>query len=45
MHIGHWWKSQKERDDYEDQDVGGWTVLKLILDKVGWYGVDRSGSG
>jgi hypothetical protein len=24
MHIVYWWESQKERDDYEDQDqVGG----------------------
>jgi hypothetical protein len=27
MH-GYWWESQKERDHYEDQDVGGWTILK-----------------
>jgi hypothetical protein len=23
MHIGYWWESQKERDHYEDEDVGG----------------------
>jgi hypothetical protein len=28
MHIGFWWESQKERDQYEDQDVSGWTILK-----------------
>jgi hypothetical protein len=28
MYIGYWWESQKERDHYEDQDVGGWTILK-----------------
>jgi hypothetical protein len=28
MHIGYCWESQKERDHYEDQDVGGWTILK-----------------
>jgi hypothetical protein len=34
-------ESQKERDDQEDQDVGGWTVLKWILEKQnGWYGLD-----
>jgi hypothetical protein len=26
MHVGHWWKSQKERDHLEDQDVGGWAI-------------------
>jgi hypothetical protein len=28
MLIEYWWESQKERDHYEDQDVGGWTILK-----------------
>jgi hypothetical protein len=27
------------------KDVGGGTVLKLILDRMGWYELDRSGSG
>jgi hypothetical protein len=27
-HIGYWWENQKERDHKEDQDVGGWTILK-----------------
>jgi hypothetical protein len=27
------WGNQKERDFYEDQDVGGWTVLKWILER------------
>jgi hypothetical protein len=26
--IGYSWESQKERDHYEDQDVGGWIILK-----------------
>jgi hypothetical protein len=25
---------------WEDQDVGGWTILKWILDRMGWYGLD-----
>jgi hypothetical protein len=29
-HIGYWWESQKERDHEEDQDVGGWIILKWI---------------
>jgi hypothetical protein len=37
MHIGYWWKSQKERDHWEDQDVVGWTI---DLREVGWDGVD-----
>jgi hypothetical protein len=28
-----WWESQKERDHWEDQDVGGWIILKLTLDR------------
>jgi hypothetical protein len=28
MHIGYWWESQKAIDHWEDQDVGGWTILK-----------------
>jgi hypothetical protein len=39
MHIGYSWASQKERDHWEDQDVGGWTMLKWILE-TGWDGVD-----
>jgi hypothetical protein len=33
MHIGFWGKIQKERDHLEDQDVGGWTILKWILER------------
>jgi hypothetical protein len=40
MRIEFWWESQKERDHYEDQDVGGWVILKWILDRMGWYGLD-----
>jgi hypothetical protein len=32
MHVGYWWESQKERDHWEDQEVDGWTILKLLLD-------------
>jgi hypothetical protein len=28
MHTGYWWESQKERDHYEDEVVGGWIILK-----------------
>jgi hypothetical protein len=33
MHIGYWWENQKERDHWEDQGVGGWTILKWILER------------
>jgi hypothetical protein len=28
MHIGYWCESQKQRDNYEDQEVCGRTILK-----------------
>jgi hypothetical protein len=31
MHVVYWWESQKERDHCDDQNVGGWTILKWIL--------------
>jgi hypothetical protein len=33
MHIEYWWESQRERDHWADQDVGGWTILKWILER------------
>jgi hypothetical protein len=33
MHIGYWWEMQKEGDHWEDQDIGGWTILKWILER------------
>jgi hypothetical protein len=38
MHIGCLWEVHKERDHWEDQDVGGWTILKWILER--WDGLD-----
>jgi hypothetical protein len=38
MHIGYWWESQKERDHWEDQDVGGWITVQWILER-GWVGM------
>jgi hypothetical protein len=37
MHIGYWWERQKVRDHWEDLDIGGWTILKWILDRMGWW--------
>jgi hypothetical protein len=31
--AGYWWESQKERDHWEDQHVGRWTILKWILER------------
>jgi hypothetical protein len=39
MHIRYWWESQKKRDHWEDEDVGGWAVLKWTLE-IGWDGMD-----
>jgi hypothetical protein len=42
MHIGNWWEIQKERDHWEDQDVGGWTIIKWILERYNgmvWIGL------
>jgi hypothetical protein len=27
------WEFQREKDHWEDQDVGGWAILKLILER------------
>jgi hypothetical protein len=42
MHVGYWWACRKERDHWEDQDVGGWTILKWILERydvMEWIGL------
>jgi hypothetical protein len=41
-HVGFCWESQKERGHWEDQDVSGWIILKLIVeryDKAAWTGL------
>jgi hypothetical protein len=38
--LGYWWESQKVRDHWEDQDVGGWAILKWILRETGCDGMD-----
>jgi hypothetical protein len=35
MHVGYWGESQKVRDLWEDQDVGGRTILKWVLERNG----------
>jgi hypothetical protein len=39
--IGYWWESQKKRDCWGDQDVGGWIILGWILER--WDGVMWTG--
>jgi hypothetical protein len=41
MHIGSWWESHRERDHYEDKDLGGWVILEWILQR--WDGVMWTG--
>jgi hypothetical protein len=43
MHIGDWWESQKEGDQYQDQDVGGWRILKWVSKEIGWDGMHWTG--
>jgi hypothetical protein len=33
IHIGYWWDSQKVRDHWEEHEVGGWAILKWILER------------
>jgi hypothetical protein len=41
MHIGHWLESQKERDHYEYENVGGWIILrKMYFKKIRWSDMD-----
>jgi hypothetical protein len=32
LYLDYWWESQRERDRYEDQDVGGWIILGWVLE-------------
>jgi hypothetical protein len=37
MYIGYWWESQEERYHWGNKDLGGWTILKWILER--WDGI------
>jgi hypothetical protein len=42
MHIVYRWESQKEEDNWEDQEVGEWAILKWILERykgMVWIGL------
>jgi hypothetical protein len=32
MHVGYWWENQKEKDHWDDRDLGGWTIAKWNLE-------------
>jgi hypothetical protein len=40
MRIGYWWGSHKERDHWEEHDVGWWFNIKKDLREIGWDGMD-----
>jgi hypothetical protein len=33
MHVGYWWESHLERDHEKDENLGGCTILKWILER------------
>jgi hypothetical protein len=39
MHVGFLWESQKERDQWEELEVGGRIlIMKWVLEnRMGWY--------
>jgi hypothetical protein len=41
MHIGYYLETPKKRNHWEDEDVGGWIILKWILER--WDGVALPG--
>jgi hypothetical protein len=32
-HMGYWRENQKEKDHWEERDVGGWTIAKWNLER------------
>jgi hypothetical protein len=41
MHVGYWWKSQEERDHYEDQDSNIHNN-KIVFQSRGCFSVQRT---
>jgi hypothetical protein len=39
--VGYWWESQRERDHWEDKDIGEWIILGFIFER--WDGVMWTG--
>jgi hypothetical protein len=32
-------KARRQKDYLKNQDIGGWIILKWILDRIGWCGL------
>jgi hypothetical protein len=32
--IGYWWENRRERDHHEDQNIGGWIILRWRFHKI-----------
>jgi hypothetical protein len=39
LRVGFGWENQNERDHQNELDVGGIIILRLNLDRMGWYGL------
>jgi hypothetical protein len=40
MHIGFWWGKPEGKRPLGRHDMGERIILKWILDRMGWYGLD-----
>jgi hypothetical protein len=51
MHIAYWWESQEEKTTRKTKDVGGWIILKWIVERqdgmvwTGWNWLRIRNSG
>jgi hypothetical protein len=41
--IVYGWKSQRGKDHWKDQDIGGWMILRWMLVRQDWGGFDWIG--
>jgi hypothetical protein len=33
MYIGYWWEIKKKGDHKKEEEVGGWIILKRIIER------------